>query len=140
MMIFTFANKRNPHKKIELHCDGHRHYEIRQYMEFENGVVNRLGDGCLHRIHKSNLDSLLEDYYETTTDDCFVVSCSYCGKIASYLMSPQERKTYGEYYWKGREMGMLQDLFPRVPAWIRSGAIDKYANGFCVCPKCVKGV
>lgn len=139
MLIYTFANKRNPHKKIELHVDGHRHYSVRQYMEFENGVKNLLGDGKLHRWKHKALDELLEDYDETTFDDCLFANCSYCGDTHSYLMSPSERKLVGEYYWKGREMGMLQDLFPKIPDWIRSGVIDKYSNGFCICPKCQKG-
>lgn len=144
MLIYTFINKRNPHKKLEIHCDGHRHYSVRPYMEFENGVVNRIGDGKLHRWRKENLYKLLEDYEETTFDDCLVVACSYCNKYYAFLMNPQERKLREEYCFEksineARQMGFIQDLFPRVPAFIRSGAIDRYANGFCVCPKCQKG-
>ena len=43
---------------------------------------------------------------------------------------------YLNYQMNGRQLGFIQDLFPRVPVWIRSGAIDKYSDGFCICPEC----
>lgn len=63
-------------------------------------------------------------------------TCSCCGKIGKYELSEQEEKTYNKYQYLGRQMGMIQDLFPKVPAWIRSGAIDQYSGGFCICPDC----
>ena len=62
--------------------------------------------------------------------------CACCGNTTTYEMDEQETETYIEYQSKGREMGYLQDLFPKVPNWIRSGAIDKYSDGFCICPEC----
>lgn len=62
--------------------------------------------------------------------------CACCGKTEVYEMDEQETVTYLAYQIKGREMGYLQDLFPKVPAWIRSGAIDQYSGGFCICPEC----
>lgn len=62
--------------------------------------------------------------------------CSLCGEEYEFELNEQETETYKNYLVLGRSMGMIQDLFPRVPAWIRSGSIDKAANGFCICPKC----
>ena len=33
-------------------------------MKWDNGVKNLLGDRCLHRWRKANLDELLSDYEE----------------------------------------------------------------------------
>ena len=63
-------------------------------------------------------------------------TCSCCGKEESFTLNETETITLMEYEIFGREMGKIQDLFPRVPAWIRSGAIDQYSNGFCMCPEC----
>ncbi len=65
--------------------------------------------------------------------------CSYCGSEQEYEMDAEETETYFKYAVYGRQMGYLQDLFPKVPAWIRSGCIDQYSGGFCICPKCQKG-
>ena len=64
------------------------------------------------------------------------VECAYCGQETTYEMDEQETETLNKYMIYGRQMGMLQDLFPKVPAWIRSGAIDVGSNGFCICPEC----
>ena len=64
--------------------------------------------------------------------------CYYCDREKTFKLTEEETQTYLEYQKKGREMGLIQNVFPRVPAWIRSGAIDLYANGFCICPKCSK--
>lgn len=63
-------------------------------------------------------------------------NCSCCGEIGTHKLTDEEYRTLKAYEHRGRQMGMLQDVFPNIPAWIRSGAIDKYANGFCICPKC----
>ena len=65
-----------------------------------------------------------------------VARCSICGYEEEYELSEQELETYWLYQIFGRDLGMIQDLFPNVPAWIRSGAIDLYADGFCICPRC----
>ena len=62
--------------------------------------------------------------------------CAYCGYEEEYVLSADEYKMLRRYEHYGRKLGYIQDLFPRIPAWIRSGAIDKYADGFCICPKC----
>ena len=62
--------------------------------------------------------------------------CSCCGHEEEYSLSDDEYKNLCLYYEKGRNAGKLQELFPNVPAWIRSGAIDKRTGGFCICPKC----
>ena len=61
-----------------------------------------------------------------------VARCSCCGKKETYSMSEAESRVYLEYLKYGRELGYIQDLFPDVPAWIRSGGIDQYSNGFCM--------
>ena len=48
----------------------------------------------------------------------------------------EEYYAFWSYQIFGRDMGPIQELFPNVPAWIRSGAIDQYSNGFCICPAC----
>lgn len=63
-------------------------------------------------------------------------TCSCCWKEKSYDMNPEEQKTLEQYRKYGRSMGMLQTLFPNIPAWIRSGAIDEMSGGFCICPEC----
>lgn len=59
-----YVNKRNPHKFIEVHDDGHYHNSVRQYLSWDNGVKNKTGDGNLHRWRIGNLKELLEDYKE----------------------------------------------------------------------------
>ena len=63
--------------------------------------------------------------------------CSCCGREEEYRLSKSEEATLAQYVVLGRQMGKIQDLFPDVPAWIRSGAIDKYSGGFCICPECM---
>ncbi len=63
-------------------------------------------------------------------------TCSCCGRQVQFELDHGESVAYEEYRVFGSRMGMLQDIFPRVPAWIRSGAIDKRAFGFTICPKC----
>ena len=63
-------------------------------------------------------------------------TCGCCGETTEYPLSDEEYKTYMLYQVYGRQMGMLQDLFPNIPNWIRSGAIDQFSGGFCICPKC----
>lgn len=62
--IKLYSNKRNPNKYIEVHNDGHSHNTVRQYMKWNNGVKNLLGDRKLHRWRKKNLEELLSDYKE----------------------------------------------------------------------------
>ena len=67
-------------------------------------------------------------------------TCACCGKTEDYQMDEKETETYFQYMRKdlsgARQMGCMQDLFPKVPAWIRAGAIDKCSDGFCICPEC----
>lgn len=62
--ITIYANKRNPSKRLEVHNDGYYHNSVKAYMYFNNGVINQLGDGNLHRWRKKFLNVLLEDYVE----------------------------------------------------------------------------
>ncbi len=64
--------------------------------------------------------------------------CSFCGYEEEYPLSEEEALNLTFYDIFGRELGSLQDIFPKIPAWIRSGTIDKYSDGFCICPKCSK--
>ncbi len=61
-------------------------------------------------------------------------NCSFCGKSGSYRLNEKETENLISYKQTGT--GFLQDLFPNVPAWIRSGAIDNRSSGFCICPDC----
>lgn len=65
--------------------------------------------------------------------------CSCCGRTENYKLTITEAETLTQYRILGRGLGKLQDLFPSVPAWIRSGAIDKTTGGFCICPECGRG-
>lgn len=69
-------------------------------------------------------------------ENILIAQCSICGNEEKFELTDEELDTFYEYSLRGREMGMLQDIFPRVPAWIRSCCIDKYSGGFCICPKC----
>ena len=62
--------------------------------------------------------------------------CSCCGKEEKYTLSNKEYSAFLKYQCYGRQLGYIQDIFPNVPAWIRSGAIDQYSGGFCICPDC----
>ncbi len=62
--------------------------------------------------------------------------CSCCGREENYFLNEEEFETFLDYQAYGRELGFIQDLFPNVPSWIRSGAIDQFSGGFCVCPNC----
>lgn len=62
--IKLYSNKRNSNKYIEVHNDGYSHNTIRQFMKWNNGVRNLLGDRKLHRWKKQNLTELLKDYEE----------------------------------------------------------------------------
>ena len=57
-----YQNKRNEHKFIEIHNDGHYHNSVRQFLQWSNGVKNFTGDGFLHRWRKADLNELLTDY------------------------------------------------------------------------------
>ena len=61
--------------------------------------------------------------------------CSCCGSVGKYELSEKEFNDLIAYE-RGSLNGYLQELFPDVPPWIRSGAIDKRTNGFCICPEC----
>ena len=62
--VTLFRNKRNPHKYIEVHNDGHYHNTVRQFLKWDNGVKYLVGDRKLHRWRIENLRELLEDYKE----------------------------------------------------------------------------
>ena len=64
------------------------------------------------------------------------VRCSCCDKEGTYEMNEEEYVTLQRYWLHGRQLGYIQELFPNVPAWIRSGAIDQYSGGCCICPDC----
>lgn len=59
-----YFNNRNKHKQLMVVRYKCGHYAVLSFMAFDNGVINKLGDGCLHRWTKKNLDVLLEDYTE----------------------------------------------------------------------------
>lgn len=65
-----------------------------------------------------------------------IAKCSICGKEGIYEMNEEEYSTLQRYQAYGRQMGYIQELFSNVPAWIRSGAIDQFSDGFCICPEC----
>ncbi len=71
-----------------------------------------------------------------TKESVIVATCSCCGHLGAYQMSDEEAQKYVMYSFLGRDMGFIQDIFPNIPAWIRSGCIDQYSNGFCICPAC----
>ena len=71
-------------------------------------------------------------------NNILTAQCSCCGRTGKYEMNDEECRTLALYRIYGRNMGYIQELFPKVPAWIRSGAIDRYSGGFCICPKCSK--
>lgn len=58
--------------------------------------------------------------------------CSCCGAVGKYQLNEKEAANFLRYQQYGAMAGMIQDLLPNVPAWIRSGA----TTGFCICPKC----
>lgn len=62
MRVEYYYNIRNEHKQLEVHYYNCGHVSVRQFMAFGNGVVNKTGDGFLHRWRKANLKELLKDY------------------------------------------------------------------------------
>ena len=63
-------------------------------------------------------------------------TCSICGRTENYMCDEKETQNLIRYQDLGRTMGYIQDIFPNIPSWIRSGAIDQYSGGFCICPEC----
>lgn len=90
------------------------------------------------KVTENNMDEVFQAINESMEKGLrhLCCKCSCCGAEGIYLMDKLESKTLERYWCYGRQLGYIQDLFPNVPAWIRSGAIDKYSDGFCVCPKC----
>lgn len=70
-------------------------------------------------------------------DDYYIITakCSCCGKEYEYHMDNDDYRNLEKYYEYGRRAGKLQDLFPKMPSWIRA-SICKESNGFCICPEC----
>ena len=68
--------------------------------------------------------------------ETITAKCAHCGKEATYDLDDDEFIMFQLYQCFGRQLGSSQDLFPKVPPWIRSGAIDLYSDGFCICPDC----
>lgn len=65
-----------------------------------------------------------------------MAQCSCCGSVGEYELSEKEAMDVTNYL-RGDLKGYLQNLFPNIPPWIRSGAIDvRRTNGFCTCPTC----
>lgn len=88
------------------------------------------------QTEKLDPTKLTDEEMEYIEYHALVATCATCHENGIYIMDEKEMETLDEYYFKGRSMGMIQDLFPKIPAWIRSGCIDQYSGGFCVCPKC----
>ncbi len=61
-------------------------------------------------------------------------TCACCGTQGSYETSHEEDQLLKKYYKGETGFTPIQELFPKVPQWIRAGAIDKKGNGFCICP------
>ena len=63
--IKIYVNKYNSNKFLEVRNDGWYHNSVREFMGWSSSkVINRLGDGYLHRWRISSLKALLEDYVE----------------------------------------------------------------------------
>ena len=70
MEIKTYRNIRNENKYIDVKRTDCCHYMWRQFMKWNNGVVNWLGvrlhgkysQGGFRRCHKATIKSVLEDY------------------------------------------------------------------------------
>ena len=65
-------------------------------------------------------------------------NCSKCNEEGKYTLNADEVKNYMNYITKGPAAGTMEELFPNIPAWIRTGAINKFTDGKCLCPKCAK--
>ena len=93
----------------------------------------------VYEITEENVDEIfgLSEKNEDNGNHNLECSCSYCGTEYVAILDVEESKTLEKYWCYGRQLGKIQDVFPNIPAFIRSGAIDKFANGFCICPKCM---
>ena len=85
------------------------------------------------KIYYSDETDLSTINIDGVTLEC---SCSICGRTALCILDETEKENLKLRIEKNRDAGFLQDLFPNIPNWIRSGAIDEYSNGFCICEKC----
>ena len=99
MIIKTYQNKRNENKYLEVHNDGYYHNSVRQYMKWNNGVKNLLGDKKLHRWRIKNLKELLSDYKEIQYPhlkqlDCFYILKEKCSE--DYLNELEEEMRWYE--------------------------------------------
>lgn len=59
---YKYINRRNSNKFLIVHRSSCGHYLVKQVMIFDNGVINKTGDGLFHRWKKKDLVSLLNDY------------------------------------------------------------------------------
>lgn len=59
-----FMNKRNNNKRLMVNEYKCGHISVLPFMAWNNGVINKLGDGNLHRWKKKDLAVLLVDYEE----------------------------------------------------------------------------
>lgn len=80
------------------------------------------------------VDSIYDIYY--VLPRTLTAKCSCCGYVEKFTLTPEESEMLEYYELRSRGIWKLQDMFPRIPAWIRSGAIDKSSGGFCICPRC----
>lgn len=85
----------------------------------------------MEKIEEKNMEDITME-----EERVFEARCVCCGQVGRYKMDDEEAQKFEEYQWRGRSMGMMQNLFPKVPARIRNGAIDQYSGGFCICPEC----
>lgn len=76
------------------------------------------------------------DDFEMDSTEKISATCSICNRTEEYQLNEEETATLKNYRIYGRQIGYIQELFPNIPAWIRSGAIDQYSGGFCICPNC----
>lgn len=84
--VTHYRNKRNPHKRAEVHRDGYGHRTVKPYMQWDEGeeidygngqkviqretVHNTLGDGRFHRWRKDNFHDVFETDYEVMEEGC----------------------------------------------------------------------
>lgn len=59
-----YRNKRNEHKFLEVVTYDPGHVYMVQFIRWDNGIVNRVGDNRRHRVSRDTLSSILDDYEE----------------------------------------------------------------------------
>ena len=65
-----------------------------------------------------------------------ICECSSCGELIRYPMKEKDMREYLDRKTNNRPMRPLSSVFPDIPQWILTGAMDPMAGDKTICPEC----